>query len=632
MHPDASHDTGPDVTDGLSDALFRALATGANDEIYLLRPSGAIVWANDAAAASLGWSRQELCTMQVSDFSPGFRRLTQDGGEAELQSDGSAVFITEHLTRDGRRIPKEIHASRLHSDGEPIQMAIARDISDRRDAEDALRRSEQHYRGLFENAHDAVLLLDAERYVVIDANPAACELYGYARREFVGLQVSAFAMPDTDIAARFRSVLAQPQQHRFETRQRRRDGSTMELEIHATVIEHRGRPAILSQHRDLTARRDLEARLHHGQKMEAVGRLAGGIAHDFNNLLTVISGHGDLLLEMLTPETDAYEHARRVLSATQRGAAVARQLLTFSRRGVTSRAVVDLNRILNDISPMLRTLIGEDVRLDVRPAPEPLRVNADADQLEQVIVNLAVNARDAMPKGGALSLVAGGRAISQAESEALGLTAPGAYVELRVSDTGSGMPPEVAAKIFEPFFTTKPPGAGTGLGLATAYGIVAQHGGVLAVESRSGRGTTFTIVLPRTMTPGHVAASETPSRDTERGSETLLLVEDDADVRQLTRTVLQRQGYRVLEAEHGQAALTMSAQTPGVIHAMVSDVIMPGMTGPETADAIAATRPGLRVLFISGYTQDTTVEHSLPKPFLPGALLRELRKLLRPDE
>jgi PAS domain S-box-containing protein len=531
---------------GIPPGLFELLAASANDEIYVLRPEGDVVWVNDAACRSLGYRRDELLALPVTAFSLSCGEQNPGGSGVPAGRDG-AVFRSVHRTRDGRRIPKEVRAARFLLEGEPMLVAIARDISDRVAAEAALadseerfrtlfenttvgmyrtspagkillanpklleilgydtfeelaavdlaadnyhpdyrrsefvrrieaegqilgleatwrrrdgswvyvresarlvrhpdgstayyegtvedisewhaakvalQRSEQHYRGLFEHAHDAILVLDAERRVVIDANPAACELYGYPRREFVGLPVSAYSMPDADIDARFREALSQAREYRFESRHRRRNGSTMELEIHATVIEHEGRQAILSMHRDLTARRDLEAQLHHGQKMEAVGRLAGGIAHDFNNLLTVISGHADLVLDLLGPEHSARQHAEQVLGATRRGAAVARQLLTFSRRSVTSRAVVDLNAVVTELSPMLRTLIGEDVRLEIRPATAPVHVDADPDQLEQVIVNMAVNARDAMPDGGVLSLRCTPRAVNEGEAEVLGL-------------------------------------------------------------------------------------------------------------------------------------------------------------------------------------------------------------------
>jgi PAS domain S-box-containing protein len=741
--------------------LFELLAATANDEIYVLRPAGELVWVNDAACRSLGYSREALLALPVTAFSLSYGEQNPGGRGVPPGGDG-AVFRSIHRTRDGRLVPKEVRAARFQFEGAPMLVAIARDISERIAAEAALadneerfrslfenttvgmyrttpagrillanpklleilgydtfddlarddlaadnyhpdyrrsefvrrieaegqilgleatwrrrdrswvyvresarvvrhpdgstayyegtvedisewhaakvalQRSEQHYRGLFEHAHDAILVLDAERHVVIDANPAACDLYGYPREEFVGLPVRAYSMPDADIEARFREALTQFREYRFESRHRRRDGSTMELEIHATVIEHEGRQAILSMHRDLTARRDLEAQLHHGQKMEAVGRLAGGIAHDFNNLLTVISGHADLLLDLLGTEHPAYHHAEQVLGATRRGAAVARQLLTFSRRGVTSRAIVDLNAVITDVSPMLRTLIGEDVRLEIRPAGAPVHVDADPDQLEQVIVNMAVNARDAMPGGGVLSLRCAARAVNQGEAEVLGLPAHGDYVELRVADTGSGMAPEVAANIFEPFFTTKPPGTGTGLGLATAYGIVAQHGGVLAVDTRPGRGTTFTILLPhsRPVAVTHQEAAAPPAGG--EGSETILLVEDDADVRRLAKTVLERRGYRVLEAQHGRAGLAVAAGANHAVDLVVSDVIMPGLGGPEMADALAERHPGLRVLFISGYTDRAREQLGSPgpgraflaKPFTPAELADAVRALI----
>ena len=384
--------------------------------------------------------------------------------------------------------------------------------------------------------------------------------------------------------------------------------------------------------------RTLEAQLLESQKLEAVGRLAGGVAHDFNNILTAIGGYTDLLLADLPKDDPRRQDVEEIHLAAQRAAGLTHQLLAFSRRQVMQPKVIEPNALVSEIEKMLRRLIGEDILFATVLHPRVGNVRADPGQLEQVIVNLAVNARDAMPDGGRLTIETRNVDLDETyAAEHAGVT-PGRYVQFAVSDTGVGMNAATKARIFEPFFTTKTRGKGTGLGLATAYGIVQQTGGHIWAYSEPGRGTTMRIYLPRVDALADPVEHPTVT-DPERlrGSETILLVEDEKAVRAVTRQLLERNGYKVLEAPDGPAALALVNRTPDVpVDLLLTDVVMPGMSGRDLADQLAARRPGLRVLYMSGYTDDAIVRHGmlepglsyLEKPFQPGGLLRKVRESL----
>src|SRR6184192_1241387 len=361
--------------------------------------------------------------------------------------------------------------------------------------------------------------------------------------------------------------------------------------------------------------------------MEAVGRLAGGIAHDFNNLLTVITSYGDLLLEDLAPGDSRRDDVDQIRKAAEGAAALTRQLLAFSRQQVLEPKVVDLRAVLAGTEKLLRRLIGADVHLATSLAPDLGAVKADPGQLEQIIINLAVNARDAMPGGGRLTIEAANMVVE---------ARPGRYVMLAVSDTGIGMDEQTKARIFEPFFTTKEPGKGTGLGLATVYGIVKQSGGFIWVYSEPGRGTSFKVYLPRVEEPAEPAAAPTATVEPLRGTETVLVVEDAASVRMVTRQVLERYGYAVLEAPNGETALRLAAKHHGRIHLLLTDVVMPGLSGRQLAEQLAQLRPDMKVLYASGYADQAIVHHGilesgiayLQKPFTPETLARSVRQVL----
>jgi CheY-like chemotaxis protein len=370
--------------------------------------------------------------------------------------------------------------------------------------------------------------------------------------------------------------------------------------------------------------------------MEAVGHLAGGVAHDFNNLLTVILGAGQSLLETIGPDHAGRPEVEDIVASAHRGAELTRQLLAFSRRQVLELRVLDLNAVVTNVERLLRRLIGEDIGLLTVPARDIGLVRADPSQLEQVIANLAVNARDAMPNGGTVTLATANVMLDERFARAHPGAGVGPHVMLSVSDTGTGISPEARAHLFEPFFTTKSPGKGTGLGLSTVYGIVRQSGGCIVVESQSGRGTTFRIYLPRVHDVESAPPVEVTPLATLCGSETILLVEDDAAVRQLGVRVLLGYGYSMLSAPDADAAARLAAEYPDPIHLLVTDVILPGRSGAALATELTAARAELGVLYVSGYTDDAVAHHGvlapgvalLQKPFTPVALARRVREIL----
>jgi len=512
--------------------------------------------------------------------------------------------------------------------------------AERAAAEAALRANEQRFRALVEHSWDAVALFGPDG-AILYGSPATTRILGYDLAEFVGRNALDLIHPeDRDgVASRLTEVMANSRGRVIvAARVRHKDGSWRYLEgVLTNLLDDPSVGAIVNNYRDATERRSLEQQVIQAQKMEAVGRLAGGVAHDFNNILTAIGGYTDLLLADLPPDDPRRQDVDEIHRAADRAAALTQQLLAFSRRQVLQPKVIDLNALVSNVENLLRRLIGEDVLLATTLAGDVGRVRADPGQVEQVIVNLAVNARDAMPAGGRLTIETRNVELDAAYAAEHQTVVPGPYAVIAVSDSGTGMSAETQSHMFEPFYTTKEVGKGTGLGLATVYGIVKQSGGSIWVYSELGHGTTVKVYLPRVDEPAEPLAPSTPAdAESLRGTETILLVEDEPAVRAVARQILTRQGYAVLEAADGQTALAMVDAGGPRVDLVITDVVMPGMSGRSLADRLASRYPGLRVLYMSGYTDDAIVRHGmlepglayLQKPFRPDALARKVREVL----
>jgi two-component system, cell cycle sensor histidine kinase and response regulator CckA len=552
------------------------------------------------------------------------------GVPLKVGADTIGVLAVQSYTEGLRYGPEELAILEFVS--AQVAMAIARTR-----AAEQLQSSEHKYRQLFEGNPAAMFVYDAETLRFLAVNEAAVHRYGYTREEFLGMTL--MELRSAEEAERLRDVLAQ---YRGGTaratglRHTRRDGGLIDVEVTFDDIEFEGRTARLAVVEDVTERHRLEGQLRQAQKMEAVGQLAGGIAHDFNNLLTAIVGYATLLERTLPADATAREEAQEIIGAARRAGNLTHQLLAFSRKQVLRPTVVDVNVVIRDIERILHRVIGEHITLRTSLDPGLAPVLADPSQLDQVIMNLAVNARDAMPGGGRIMIETANVPLDGELAQVHPEARPGGYVLLAVSDTGTGLSPEAKAHLFEPFFTTKEVGKGTGLGLATVYGIVRQSGGFVGVDSEPGRGTRFRIYLPRAETPvSEPVTSPVAATTAARGAGTVLVVEDEAGVRHLARDVLRRCGYRVLEAADGSEALRLVEQE-GRIDLLLTDVVMPGMSGAELARKFRALRPEARVLYASGYADEALDSHGLPaqgvpylqKPFEPDDLVRRVRELL----
>jgi PAS domain S-box-containing protein len=507
----------------------------------------------------------------------------------------------------------------------------------KRRAEEELRESEQRYRRIVETTNEGVCIVDVHS-VIRFANHRMAGLLGYGVDELLGKSIFDF------VESASRSTLekgldkgegALPGE--IEIRFKRKDGTDLWMLVDsAPILDAAGRrEGALAMSLDITSRKRLEDQLRQSQKMEAIGSLAGGVAHDFNNLLSVILSYTTLLLEGLKPGDPIAGELQEVRGAGERAAALTRQLLAFSRRQVLELRVLDLNQVLGGMEKMLKRLLAEDVELSLLTFHGLGKVRADAGQIEQIVMNLVVNARDAMPQGGKISIETGNAELDAAYAALHLGVKPGPYVVLAVTDSGMGMDAATQARIFEPFFTTKEVGKGTGLGLSTVFGIVQQSGGHIWVYSEPGKGTTFKIYLPRIDGEADTVRASSPPA-TLRGTETILLVEDEEAVRGVARSMLRRQGYNVLDAQNGGEAFLVSEKYAATIHLLITDVVMPRMSGRELAERLAPVRPEMKVLYLSGYTDKAIVHHGvlesgiafLQKPITPDVFLRKVREVL----
>jgi PAS domain S-box-containing protein len=512
------------------------------------------------------------------------------------------------------------------------------DVSSSHLAEESLRASEERFRALIERSTDLLVVFDPEARCTF-ASPASQDVLGHPPAELVGTSAFDFVHPDDAAALRrmLDDLLARPELPvRITLRMRHRGGSWRLLETVARNLVHV--PTVggmVVNARDITEQRELEERFLQAQKLETVGRLAGGVAHDYNNLLTAIMGHAELVQEEVTGNPSVRNGLEEILRAAERGRMLTEQLLAVARRHTVAPRVLDLNGVMTEAGRLIARVLGEDVEFVVRPAPVLWPIEADPARLQQALLNLAVNAREAMPEGGRFTLETANCTVGPDTGARAVDLLPGPYVCLVVSDTGQGMTPEVRAHLFEPFFTTRPTGQGSGLGLAAVYGVVRQCGGAIEVDSQPGEGATFRLWFPRAGRPA-AAGAPAPAAAPRGAGETLLVVEDDPSVRNLTVRLLRQAGFDVHSAARGDEALELARRSPGRIDLLLTDVVMPGMSGPQLADVLLRERRDLRVLFVSGYTQDTIRQGGtlgpgmafMPKPYTPTRLVERIREML----
>ena len=628
-----------------SEEKYRLLVETANEAIVVAQDNE-LRFVNPKASRITGYSYEELTTRPFLELiHPDDRAMVSDRYQQRLRGESlPEVYSFRVLGKDGNTRWVEISAVRILWEGRPATLNFLTDITERKQAEEALRESEARLRSMFEASPIGIELFDAEGKLVA-ANQADLRMYGIP--DIASIKgFDLFQSADMPPGVHERLLAGQPVRyeaicdfdkikrlHLFETIKSGQDYH--EVQITPLISDERLR-GYLVQIQDITERKRVEQQLLQAQKMETVGRLAGGIAHDFNNLLTAITGHASFAYDELPPGVQARDDIGHVLKAAERAAALTQQLLAFSRRQVIQAQVLNLNELILDVDKMLRRLVGEDIEFVTLPASELGLVKADPSQIQQVIANLVVNARDAMPNGGKLTIGTANVTLDEADTGHHVSVVPGDYVMLAVSDTGMGMSEEVKAHLFEPFYTTKEVGKGTGLGLATIYGIVMQHRGNIRVYSEPGQGTTFKVYLPRANGTAGQSLTRAEAGSLPRGTETILVAEDEPSVRSVAVRILRGLGYTVLETGNGDQALRVAQKHQGQIQLLLTDVVMPRMDGQELATRLRVVHPSIKVVFVSGYTEDGTIRRGvleegvafLQKPFTALSLAQKVREVL----
>jgi two-component system cell cycle sensor histidine kinase/response regulator CckA len=617
--------------------IHRAVIQNAIELISLVDLEGRFLFVSPSWEVTMGYTASSLLGTDAFLLLHPEDLETAMGANAAL-AEGHAVSWTGRMVDAGggsRMVETSSLLIRDESGAPRMILTVGRDVSGSRELEEALRASERRYRDLFENAGELIVVTDPG-WRITSANRAFLEAVGYPAEDVIGQDVQRFLSKSELARARDRVDEAgdsDPGAYTMELRAK--GGSKRVLEVSSRLIEEDGRTVgMQATARDITDRIELEERLAHAQKMEALGRLAGGISHDFNNLLTAMVGYSDFALALLEPGSEAHRAVEEVLKASQRATALTTQLLAFSRRQVVDRQVLDPNTVVAEMGALLRRVIGEQIELELALSRRAGWVRSDRSQLEQILTNLVVNARDSIPAGGGRVVVATG-SIELGEDNVDRLP-PGAYTMLSVQDSGCGMDEATIERIFEPFFTTKQPGQGTGLGLATVYGIVAQNGGAIQVASKLDEGSTFVVLLPEVLASD---AEEDPGDGEEQDDgpqARILVVEDEDVVRELVRSALERRGHEVTVARDGAEALRLCEDGARAFDLILTDVVMPQLNGVELAERVSVLRPALRVVFMSGYTRGTIDERLLlqpgraflQKPFTVAELLQTVARML----
>jgi two-component system, cell cycle sensor histidine kinase and response regulator CckA len=629
-----------DTQDGQGERYFRALMENAVDAITILDSAGNVTYSSPSIERIIGYQPEERRGKSVIEsIHPDDRPLAFDLLQ-RLETTYEMVQIVLRVRhKDGSWRHAQIRVRNLLDDPDVRGIVVNwHDITEQVRVEEQLRTSEQFFRKIIETAAEGVVVRDPDGRITF-GNTRVAEIFGYQLDELVGLNIFDLVAPEYLEKMRESSERRRltGKSETIDLELTRKDGTRVSVIMSANPLfdadgKYMGALGMLT---DITERKGLEAQLRQAQKIEAVGRLAGGIAHDFNNLLTAIRGHVDLVLSELPPLSSLRVDIEVVRKAADRAATLTQQLLAFSRQQILQPRVLQLDEVVGEMDTLLRRLIGEDIQLIIKRTCTG-RIRADRGQMEQVLMNLAVNARDAMPNGGTLTIATDTFEVDEEfVRENLGAHL-GMHCELLVNDTGLGMDQETLSRVFEPFFTTKELGKGTGLGLATVYGIVKQSGGYIRAESKPGMGTTFRILLPIVTAEPDTEREATDKRDAKSQGETVLIAEDEDAVRSLTMRILKKRGYRVLEARHGAEALAVAQKHLGRIDLLLTDVVMPVMGGRELSEHLAQLRPGVKVLYMSGYTDDALIQRGLlqgtgsflEKPFTPDGLALKVREVL----
>ena len=623
---------------------YRSIFENSIEGIFQSTPEGRFLAANPALAGILGYDSPEDLIKRVTDIGRQIYVNPQERARSnEIANENGGLiqhFELEAYRKDQQKIWISLNRRSINDEnGEPLYWeGSVEDITERKRAENALRESEERYRDLVENAHDIIYSHDLEgNYTSINKAGEAITGYTVAEALQMSLKDTVEAEDYVKVLEMMKRKLAGENVTAYEIEIIAKDGRHIPLEVNTKYVYQNGvAVGVQGIARDVTERRNLEEQLRQSQKMEAIGQLAGGVAHDFNNLLTAINGYSSLALQRVDNDSPIKPYLEEVKKAGDRAANLTRQLLAFGRKQILQPLALDLNSVVSDMNKMLRRLIGEDIALMAKLAPDLKKIKADPGQVEQVLINLVVNARDAMPTGGSLTIETANVDLDQEyASRHMGIQ-PGKFVMLAVSDTGSGMDEATRARIFEPFFTTKAQGKGTGLGLSTVYGIVQQSGGSIWVYSELNQGTSFKVYLPELRNDVSAETVESTTNEIESGSETILLVEDEEIVRGLTTNILEGAGYSVIAAGGGAEAAKLCAGRNEPIDLLLTDVVMPRTSGKEVADQLTKMQPGLKVLFMSGYTDEAIVHHGvldanvefIQKPFTPVGLSKKIREVL----